>query len=158
MARNGHIKDLNMDPVTRIAGALAVHVTADLDKGAYLDSHSQATLFRGYEVILDGARPPRRDLRVLARLRRLRRSARALRGVRHRAGDGHHAAAAGHRRAQHDRGRGDGLRQPAAPLPAGRPGLLRVGHQVVQPRAVAEGRAAGRARASTSTASRPWPT
>ncbi len=52
MARNGHVKDLNMDPVTRVAGALAVHMTADLDEGTYLDAHSQATLFRGYEVIL----------------------------------------------------------------------------------------------------------
>jgi hydrogenase large subunit len=52
MARNGHIKDLNMDPVTRVAGALAVNVTADLEEGRYLDARSQATLFRGYEVIL----------------------------------------------------------------------------------------------------------
>ncbi|MBW3664714.1 MAG: nickel-dependent hydrogenase large subunit [Actinobacteria bacterium] len=52
MARQGHIKDLNMDPVTRVAGALAVNVTADLDSGQYLDARSQATLFRGYEVIL----------------------------------------------------------------------------------------------------------
>ncbi len=66
VARNGHIKDLNMDPVTRIAGALAVHVTADLDKGAYLDSHAQATLFRGYEVILMG-RDPRDAIFVSSR-------------------------------------------------------------------------------------------
>jgi hydrogenase large subunit len=66
VARNGHIKDLNMDPVTRIAGALAVHVTADLEKGAYLDSHSQATLFRGYEVILMG-RDPRDAIFVSSR-------------------------------------------------------------------------------------------
>jgi len=66
VAHNGHIKDLNMDPVTRIAGALAVHVTADLDKGAYLDSHSQATLFRGYEVILMG-RDPRDAIFVSSR-------------------------------------------------------------------------------------------
>lgn len=52
MARNGHIKDMNMDPVTRVAGALAVNVTADLENGQYLDARSQATLFRGYEVIL----------------------------------------------------------------------------------------------------------
>jgi hydrogenase large subunit len=57
MARNGHIKDLNMDPVTRIAGALAVHIVADLENGVYLDAHSQATLFRGYEVILMGRDP-----------------------------------------------------------------------------------------------------
>ena len=57
MARNGHIKDINMDPVTRVAGALAVHVTADTEQGRYLDAHSQATLFRGYEVILMGRDP-----------------------------------------------------------------------------------------------------
>ncbi len=57
MARNGHIKDLNMDPVTRVAGALAVNVTADLENGRYLDARSQAPLFRGYEVILMGRDP-----------------------------------------------------------------------------------------------------
>src|SRR5919198_3425943 len=57
MARNGHIRELNMDPVTRVAGALAVNVTADLDEGRYLDARSQATLFRGYEVIAMGRRP-----------------------------------------------------------------------------------------------------
>jgi hydrogenase large subunit len=66
VARNGHIKDLNMDPVTRIAGALAVHVTADLQKKTYLDSHAQATLFRGYEVILMG-RDPRDAIFVSSR-------------------------------------------------------------------------------------------
>jgi hydrogenase large subunit len=57
IASNGHIKDLNMDPVTRVAGALAVHVTADLEQRSYIDAHSQATLFRGYEVILMGRDP-----------------------------------------------------------------------------------------------------
>jgi hydrogenase large subunit len=66
MARNGHIKDLNMDPVTRVAGALAVHITADLEEGRYLDAHSQATLFRGYEVILMG-RDPRDAIFVSSR-------------------------------------------------------------------------------------------
>ncbi len=66
MARNGHVKDLNMDPVTRVAGALAVHVTADLKEGRYLDAHSQATLFRGYEVILMG-RDPRDAIFVSSR-------------------------------------------------------------------------------------------
>jgi hydrogenase large subunit len=55
--RNGHIKDLNMDPVTRIAGAMAMHVTADLQEGRHLQAHSQAPLFRGYEVILMGRDP-----------------------------------------------------------------------------------------------------
>jgi len=66
MARNGHIKDLNMDPVTRVAGALAVHVVADMEQGVYLDAHSQATLFRGYEVILMG-RDPRDAIFVSSR-------------------------------------------------------------------------------------------
>jgi hydrogenase large subunit len=66
VARNGHIKDLNMDPVTRVAGALAVHVTADMEQGRYLDSHSQATLFRGYEIILMG-RDPRDAIFVSSR-------------------------------------------------------------------------------------------
>ena len=55
--RNGHIKDLNMDPVTRIAGAMAMHMTADLEEGRYIQAHSQAPLFRGYEVILMGRDP-----------------------------------------------------------------------------------------------------
>src|SRR5215218_11131383 len=57
LAANGHVKDINMDPVTRVAGALAVHVTADLAGRRYLDARSQATLFRGYEVILMGRDP-----------------------------------------------------------------------------------------------------
>ena len=66
MARQGHIKDVNMDPVTRVAGALALHITADLGMGRYLDAHSQATLFRGYEVILMG-RDPRDAIFVSSR-------------------------------------------------------------------------------------------
>lgn len=66
MARQGHIKDINMDPVTRVAGALALHVTADLDEGRFLAAHSQATLFRGYEVILMG-RDPRDAIFVSSR-------------------------------------------------------------------------------------------
>lgn len=66
MAANGHVKDINMDPVTRVAGALAVNVTADLDNRSYLDARSQATLFRGYEVILMG-RDPRDAIFVSSR-------------------------------------------------------------------------------------------
>ena len=67
MRRQGHIKDANMDPVTRVAGALAVHVTADLEGGTYLDAHSQATLFRGYEVIAMG-RDPRDAIFITSRV------------------------------------------------------------------------------------------
>ncbi|MGH9268365.1 MAG: nickel-dependent hydrogenase large subunit, partial [Acidimicrobiales bacterium] len=66
LVANGHVKDMNMDPVTRVAGALAVHVTADLESGRYLDAHAQAKLFRGYEVILRG-RDPRDAIFVSSR-------------------------------------------------------------------------------------------
>ncbi len=66
MARNGHIKDLNMDPMSRVAGALAIHVVADLEEGRFLDSHSQATLFRGYEILTMG-RDPRDAIFITSR-------------------------------------------------------------------------------------------
>lgn len=66
VASNGHVKDLNMDPVTRVAGALAIHVTADLKDRRYLDARSQATLFRGYEVIAMG-RDPRDAIFITSR-------------------------------------------------------------------------------------------
>jgi hydrogenase large subunit len=66
VARNGHIKEHNMDPVTRVAGALAVNVTADLEQRRYLDARSQAPLFRGYEVIAMG-RDPRDAIFITSR-------------------------------------------------------------------------------------------
>lgn len=57
LARNGHIKDVDFDPVTRVAGALAFHSVVDLKEGKVLSSNSMATLFRGYEVILKGRDP-----------------------------------------------------------------------------------------------------
>ena len=49
--------DVNIDPVTRVAGALAFHAKVDLDNEQVLEGHSQATLFRGYEIILEGRDP-----------------------------------------------------------------------------------------------------
>ena len=57
VASNGHIREINMDPVTRVAGAIAINIAANLEEGTYLDARSQATLFRGYEVILMGRDP-----------------------------------------------------------------------------------------------------
>jgi hydrogenase large subunit len=57
LARNGHIKEISIDPVTRVAGALAFHSVVDLDNRTVHDAHSMATLFRGYEVILKGRDP-----------------------------------------------------------------------------------------------------
>lgn len=57
MARNGYIRSVDFDPVTRIAGALAFHSTVDLEQRKVLEARSMATLFRGYEVILKGRDP-----------------------------------------------------------------------------------------------------
>ena len=66
VAANGHVREMNMDPVTRVAGAIAVNIAANLEDGTYLDARSQATLFRGYEVILMG-RDPRDAIFVSSR-------------------------------------------------------------------------------------------
>jgi hydrogenase large subunit len=55
--KNGQVRNLDFDPVTRVAGALAFHTTVDLGARKVLDASSMATLFRGYEVILRGRDP-----------------------------------------------------------------------------------------------------
>lgn len=55
--KNGQLRDVDFDPVTRVAGALAFHSTVDLKQRKVLDTRSMATLFRGYEVILRGRDP-----------------------------------------------------------------------------------------------------
>jgi hydrogenase large subunit len=67
LARNGHIKDINIDPVTRVAGALAFHAVVDLEQRKVLDANSVATLFRGYEIILKG-RDPRDAMFISSRV------------------------------------------------------------------------------------------
>jgi hydrogenase large subunit len=57
LARNGHIKSVDIDPVTRIAGALSFHAVVDLQNRSVLEANSMGTLFRGYEVILKGRDP-----------------------------------------------------------------------------------------------------
>ena len=57
LARNGHIKSVDFDPVTRVAGALAFHSVVDLKERRVLETNSMATLFRGYEIILKGRDP-----------------------------------------------------------------------------------------------------
>lgn len=57
LARNGHIRRVDFDPVTRVAGALAFHTVVDLENRQVLETSSMATLFRGYEVILKGRDP-----------------------------------------------------------------------------------------------------
>jgi hydrogenase large subunit len=57
LARNGHIRQVDFDPVTRVAGALAFHTVVDLESRQVMETNSMATLFRGYEVILKGRDP-----------------------------------------------------------------------------------------------------
>ena len=56
-ARNGAIRRVDFDPVTRVAGALAFHTVVDLDSRQVIETASMATLFRGYELILKGRDP-----------------------------------------------------------------------------------------------------
>ncbi len=56
-ARNGAVRRVDFDPVTRVAGALAFHTVVDLENREVLETASMATLFRGYEVILQGRDP-----------------------------------------------------------------------------------------------------
>ncbi len=66
LARNGHIKEKNFDPVTRVAGALAFHTVVDLVEKKVIEGRSVATLFRGYEIIMMG-RDPRDAIYITSR-------------------------------------------------------------------------------------------
>jgi hydrogenase large subunit len=57
IAAGGHIKEVMIDPVTRVAGALAFHAVVDLQARRVLEAHTEARVFRGYEVILKGRTP-----------------------------------------------------------------------------------------------------
>jgi len=57
LTRNGHLTEVNFDPVTRVAGALAFHSITDLANRRVVETNAVATLFRGYEVILKGRDP-----------------------------------------------------------------------------------------------------
>src|ERR671932_2128600 len=65
--RNGHVKDVNLDPVTRVAGALAFHAVVDLDQRKVYEANWVASLFRGYEVNLKG-RDPRDAMFISSRV------------------------------------------------------------------------------------------
>ncbi|MBA3725017.1 MAG: nickel-dependent hydrogenase large subunit [Armatimonadetes bacterium] len=65
--RNGYVTEMNVDPVTRVAGSLAFHAVVDLEKRTVLDANSVASLFRGYEVILKG-RDPRDAMFISSRV------------------------------------------------------------------------------------------
>jgi len=60
------LREWSIDPVTRVAGALAVHTTLDLESRKAVDAYSMAMLFRGYEIILQG-RDPRDAIDISSR-------------------------------------------------------------------------------------------
>ncbi|HHC09016.1 MAG TPA: cytochrome C [Actinobacteria bacterium] len=60
------VRDWNIDPVTRVAGALAVHTKLDFERRMAVEAHSMAMLFRGYELILQG-RDPRDAIDISSR-------------------------------------------------------------------------------------------
>lgn len=57
LSRGPQVRDFDIDPVTRVAGALSFHTVVDLERRLVLEAHTEATLFRGYEVILRGREP-----------------------------------------------------------------------------------------------------
>ncbi|MGI8550776.1 MAG: nickel-dependent hydrogenase large subunit [Dehalococcoidia bacterium] len=57
LARTVHQRDFDIDPVTRVAGALSFHTVIDLENRRVADAHTESPLFRGYEVILKGRDP-----------------------------------------------------------------------------------------------------
>ena len=57
LERDGQVRRVDFDPVTRVAGALAFHTVVDLESRQVLETDSMATLFRGYEIILKGRDP-----------------------------------------------------------------------------------------------------
>ena len=57
LERNGAIRKVDFDPVTRVAGALAFHSVVDLENREVIETDAMGTLFRGYEVILKGRDP-----------------------------------------------------------------------------------------------------
>lgn len=66
MAAPPRLREWNIDPVTRVAGALAVHTVLDLETRTAVEAHSMAMLFRGYEIILQG-RDPRDAIDISSR-------------------------------------------------------------------------------------------
>src|SRR5919112_2903228 len=53
----GGTRQVNFDPVSRVAGALAFNTTIDHDRGEVTDASALGTIFRGYENILQGRDP-----------------------------------------------------------------------------------------------------
>lgn len=51
------VVDISIEPVTRVAGALAFHTKVDLGVRRVIEAHSVPNFFRGYEIIIRGRDP-----------------------------------------------------------------------------------------------------
>ena len=51
------LKEITIEPMSRIEGHLGVQAVADIDAKQYTDAHSFGTMFRGWEVILKNREP-----------------------------------------------------------------------------------------------------
>lgn len=51
------VEEITIEPLTRIEGHLAIHAKADKNAKKYVDAHSYATMFRGFETILRNREP-----------------------------------------------------------------------------------------------------
>src|SRR5262249_57998364 len=58
LARNGYIKNVDFDPVTRVAGALAFHAVADLEGRRVIEARSVAPPVPRHEGLMLRPDPP----------------------------------------------------------------------------------------------------
>lgn len=57
MAERSALRSFDIEPVTRVSGALGFHTVIDFDQRRSLDARAGASLFRGYELILKDREP-----------------------------------------------------------------------------------------------------
>ncbi len=57
LAERSHVRSFDVDPVTRVAGALSLHAVIDFEQRKVLDARLGTSLFRGYELILKDREP-----------------------------------------------------------------------------------------------------
>src|SRR5574341_2475729 len=57
LAERSRVRSFDVDPVTRVAGALSFHTVIDFDERRCVDARLGTSSFRGYEVILRDREP-----------------------------------------------------------------------------------------------------
>jgi len=57
VVERSRVRSFDVDPVTRVAGALSFHTVIDFDERRCVDARLGTSSFRGYEVILKGREP-----------------------------------------------------------------------------------------------------